>query len=85
MRSCRRHDPTCLIVANFLLASALRRDGRWTTLARPVRAAAIVATLTFVWFGSGAYAANGGLVQRLLVLLAYGIPVAVAVRTTRDS
>ncbi len=75
----------CLVVAAFLLASALRRDARWVQLSGPVRAAAVAAALAFVWFGSGAYGTDGGLVQRLMVLLAYGIPVAVAVRVTRDS
>jgi hypothetical protein len=37
----------------------------------------------FGWFGSGAYGSNGGLVQRALVLTAYGLPLLVAHVTTR--
>lgn len=38
---------------------------------------AITTTIFFVWFGSGAYSDLGGLVQRALVLSAYGLPVIV--------
>lgn len=74
-----------LVVAGFLLASALRRDRGWHHLARPALAAAVVGAALFVWFGSSAYGVDGGLVQRALVAVAYGLPVVVALRTTRST
>lgn len=70
-----------LVVAGFLIASALRRDAHHRRLARAVRYAAVVAAGSLVWFGSQAFGDSGGLVQRLLVAVAYGVPVAVALRT----
>ncbi len=74
-----------LAAAGILIASTLKRDPRWQHLSRQVRLAAVAGLTVLVWFGSGAYGDNGGLVQRLLVLLAYGIPVAVAIRITRPT
>jgi len=36
-----------------------------------------------VWFGSGAYGDNGGLVQRAFLLAAFGLPIVVALRASR--
>jgi hypothetical protein len=72
-----------LVIAGFLIASALRRDPRWSHLSRRVRLAAALGAASFIWFGSGAYGDDGGVVQRLLVLVAYGLPLAVALRSSR--
>jgi hypothetical protein len=72
-----------LVVASFLIAAALRRAHADRRL---VRASWLVAALTvvfFVWFGSGAYGDNGGLVQRGLLLATWGWPVFVAARLSR--
>lgn len=74
---------TGLVVAGFLLAAALRRTPGLAHLARPVRRVAVGTLVLLVWFGSGAYGGNGGLVQRALVLTAYGPPLLVAHVTTR--
>ncbi len=71
-----------LVVAGFLLAAGVRRDARlrrWTT---PLRVAALCSVGLFVWFGSGAYGDLGGVVQRAFVLVAYGLPVGLALVAT---
>ncbi len=72
-----------LVLAGFLLASALKRDDRFTSLL-PTRLMAALGLALMVWFGSGAYGDLGGLVQRGLVLVTYGLPVVVALRITRQ-
>ena len=52
-------------------SSALRPYRGW------VLTGAISTLIFFVWFGSGSYSDLGGLVQRVLVLSAYGLPVVV--------
>ena len=74
-----------LVAAGFLFASALRRDSRFRGLARPTRVVALLTLLVMVWFGSAAYGDLGGLVQRGLILLAYGLPLALALRLTRTA
>lgn len=71
-----------LVAAGFLIASALHRDPRFRHLARRARVAAVATTVSFVWFGSQAFGDNGGLVQRLMVLLAFEVPTVVAVIAT---
>ena len=72
-----------LVIAGFLLGGAA---GRSPAL-RPYRGWVLVgaiSTLTFfVLFGSGAYSDVGGLVQRVLVLSAYGLPVIVGWAASR--
>ena len=75
----------CLVVGGFFLASGLRRDPRWAHLAGRTRIAATASLLLMVWFGSAAYGDNGGLVQRAFLLLAFGIPVAIALEVSRGS
>ena len=74
-----------LVVAGFLLASALRRDTQLRSWSRPVRLAATGSLALMVWFGSGAYGDIGGVVQRAFVLLGYGLPVLVALLRARGS
>ena len=45
-------------------------------------AAAAIEVAMLVWFGSGAFGESGGLVQRGLVLVAYGVPLGVALTVT---
>jgi hypothetical membrane protein len=71
-----------LVVGGFLLAAGLHRSAAHRHLARRVRLAAVGSLVSMVWFGSGAYGHNGGLVEIVLVLLAYGTPVYVAARVT---
>lgn len=71
-----------LVVAAFLLALVARRTTRLHFLGRPALIGACLTLLFFVWFGSGAYGSLGGLVQRALVLLGYGLPLVVALAAT---
>ena len=62
----------------FVLARALRRSGRWATLAVPTRivgAVLVLGTLTLMTVGAGDY---NGLAQRVYIGLLAGWPVAVA-------
>jgi len=69
-----------LVAAGFLLAAGLKRSVAHRHLSLRVRIAA-AATLTFmVWFGSGCYGTNGGLVESAFILLAFGTPAYVATR-----
>lgn len=67
-----------LVIGLFLLAAALRRQTWAVSLSRPTRLAAVAALVLMIWFGSGAYGDNGGLVQRALVLVSVGWPVYLA-------
>jgi hypothetical membrane protein len=69
-----------LIVAAFFLAAGLRRWGRDPRLARATVLAGCASLVFAVWFGSGAYGSNGGLVESALVLVAFGWPAVVANR-----
>ena len=73
-----------LAVAAFFWGAALRRLGAARTARVSLVVAVLVAGLT-VWFGSDAYGDLGGLVQRVLVLLAFGWPVYLAARFTRPA
>jgi hypothetical membrane protein len=69
-----------LVAAGFLLAAGLKRSVAHRHLSLRVRIAA-TATLAFmVWFGSGFYGTNGGLVESAFILLAFGTPAYVATR-----
>jgi hypothetical protein len=72
-----------LVTGLFVLAAALRRHPSGAHLARPTRLAALASLVLMVWFGSGAYGDDGGLVQRALVLVAVGWPVYLAHRLPR--
>jgi hypothetical membrane protein len=72
-----------LVIGLFVLAAALRRNPSAAYLSRSTRIAAFASLVLMVWFGSGAYGDNGGLVQRALVLVAVGWPVYLAARLTR--
>ena len=74
-----------LVVGLFVLAAALRRNPSAANLSWPSRIAAFASLVLMVWFGSGAYGDNGGLVQRALVLVAVGWPVYLATRTSRPN
>lgn len=76
---------TFLVVAGFLFAAALRRSDGWRTLARPTRLVAFLTLVLMLWFGSAAFGQLGGLVQRALIVLAYGLPVVLALRLTRST
>jgi len=43
---------------------------------------ASLALILFVWFGSSSFGSFGGLVQRGLVLLCYGVPLAIGLAAT---
>jgi hypothetical membrane protein len=73
----------CLVIGGFLLASGLRRNPAYAHLARRTRIAASASLVLMVWFGSAAYGDNGGIVQRLFLLLAFGIPVVLALRVSK--
>jgi hypothetical protein len=66
-----------LVIAGFLLVGAVGRSPALRSYRRWVLAGAISTLIFFVWFGSGVYSDLGGLVQRVLVLSAYGLPVVV--------
>ena len=69
-----------LVAAGFLLAAGVKRSATHRHLSLRVRIAA-AATLTFmVWFGSGCYGTNGGLVESAFILLAFGTPAYLATR-----
>jgi hypothetical protein len=77
-----------LVVAGFLLVGAVGRSASTGVGRLPILLVATGSLGCLVWFGSGAYGSNGGLVQRALVILAYGLPVVAALtagrrRTTR--
>ena len=64
-----------LVIAGFLLVGAVGRSPARRRYRGRVLTGAICTLILFVWFGSGAYSDLGGLVQRALVLSAYGLPV----------
>jgi hypothetical membrane protein len=72
-----------LVAGGFVLASALRRTPQLRHLAGRARVAAIASLVLMVWFGSGVYGPNGGLVQRAFLAFAFGLPVLVAIRASR--
>jgi hypothetical membrane protein len=72
-----------LVIGLFVLAAGLRRNPSAAYLSWPTRIAAFASLVLMVWFGSGAYGDNGGLVQRALVLVAVGWPVYLANRLPR--
>ena len=74
-----------LTVAAFLWTAGLTRAAGSTGLARFSLVVAIATAVFLVWFGSGAYGTFGGLVERVLVWLAFGWPVFLAVRLTRPT
>lgn len=75
-----------LIVATFFLAAGLRRWGRDARLARATLLAGFAGLALAVWFGSGSYGSNGGLVECALVLVTFGWPALVANRVlSRDA
>jgi hypothetical membrane protein len=77
------HDLVALVLFVLLAAVAYvlarRLRSRW------VLWAAVAETLLVVWFGSGAYGEYGGLVQRALVLLAFGLPAYAAARRAQGT
>lgn len=74
-----------LIIAAFLLAAALRRTPAGRGYARAGWLVAVAGLLLMVAFGADVAGDLGGLVQRVLVLLAYGWPVFLAARLTRST
>jgi hypothetical protein len=72
-----------LVLAGFCWGRGLRRSTGSTRLARTSLVVAGLAALLMVWFGSNAYGAYGGLVERVLVWLTFGWPAYLAVRVTR--
>lgn len=74
-----------LVIAGFLLVGAVGRNAAL----RPRRGWVLVgasSTLVFVvWFGSGSYADLGGLVERIMVLLAFGLPVVIGWAASRTA
>ena len=74
-----------LVVASFLWTAGLKRSTGSKSLARVSLLVAIATAVFFVWFGSGAYGTFGGLVERVLVWLAFGWPAYLAVRVTRSA
>lgn len=74
-----------LVIAGFLFASALKHSRVHHALATPTRVAACSSLALMVWFGSAAYGDFGGLVQRAFVLVAYGLPVVLAVRLGEEA
>ena len=74
-----------LIIAAFLLAAALRRAPGQSAHARAGWLVAVAGLLLMVAFGADVAGDLGGLVQRVLVLLAYGWPVYLAAQLTRST
>jgi hypothetical protein len=74
---------TLLVAAGFVLAAAVRRTPQLRHLSGRARVAAFASLVLMVWFGSGAYGDNGGLVQRAFLLAAFGLPIVVALRASR--
>lgn len=72
-----------LTIAAFLLAAALRRTPALRGYARVGWLIAVAGLLLMVAFGADVAGDLGGLVQRVLVLLAYGWPVLLVARLTR--
>ena len=74
-----------LVAAGFFLSAGLKRNPANRHRCRGARVAAF-ATLGFmVWFGSGAYGTNGGLVESAFILLAFGTPAYLATRVTAQA
>ena len=70
-----------LVAAGFFLAAGLKRNAAaHRHLSRRTRCAAFAALSLMVWFGSGAYGTNGGLVESAFILLAFGTPAYLATR-----
>jgi hypothetical membrane protein len=67
-----------LVAGGFFLAAGVKRNAAYRQLSLRARVAAF-ATLGFmIWFGSGAYGTNGGLVESAFILLAFGTPAYLA-------
>ena len=71
-----------LVAGGFFLAAGLKRNAAHRHLARGTRIAAFAALGFMVWFGSAAYGSNGGLVESVFILLAFGTPACVATLVT---
>jgi hypothetical membrane protein len=69
-----------LVAAGFLLAAGVKRSATHRHLSLRVRTAAAATLVFLVWFGSGFYGANGGLVESAFILLAFGTPAYLATR-----
>ena len=69
-----------LVAGGFFLSAGLKRNMAYRHMSRRVRVAAFAALGFMVWFGSGAYGTNGGLVESAFILLAFGTPAYVATR-----
>ncbi len=74
-----------LVVASFFWTAGLKRSTGSKSLARVSLLVAMATAVFFVWFGSGAYGTFGGLVERVLVWLAFGWPAYLAIRVTRSA
>jgi hypothetical membrane protein len=74
-----------LVVAGFLWTAGIKRSTGSKSLARVSLVVAAIAAVFFVWFGSSTYGTFGGLVERVLVWLAFGWPAFLAVRVTRPA
>lgn len=70
-------------VAAYVWGAGLTRSTGSKSLARLSLIVAIATTLSIVWFGSGAYGSFGGVVERVLVLLAFGWPAYLAIKVTQ--
>lgn len=68
-----------LIVGTFLLASGVRRSGQ-PGLGRRTRFAATASLVLLLWFVSGAFGSNGGLVECAFIAVVFGTPVLLATR-----
>jgi len=69
-----------LVSAGFFLAAGLKRNAAHRHLSPRARFAAFATLGLMVWFGSGAYGSNGGLVESAFILLAFGTPAYLATR-----
>jgi hypothetical membrane protein len=75
-----------LVAAGFFLAVGVKRNPSHRHLSLPTRLTAFATLVFMVWFGSGAYGTNGGLVESAFILLAFGMPACLAARVaSRES
>lgn len=72
-----------LVAGGFFLAAGVKRNATHRYLSLRARVAAFVTLGFMIWFGSGAYGTNGGLVESGFILLAFGTPAYLAIQAAR--
>ena len=74
---------TALVAALIMMTVSLRGSSDLEPWAEATTWVTIAAGTLFIWFGSELYGSLGGVVERLVMVLAFGWPVVLSVGLTR--